>query len=82
MSEISDMVVPMLQSIQTEQRALRARVDGIAENVAEMKDELDAIKGYMTYQMGLTTQHQSNIDDIRKEIADLKRRMAELEGRS
>ena len=82
MSEIKDMVMPMLQSIHTEQRAMRARVDGISENVAEIKDDVDAIKGYMTYQMGLTTQQQSNLDDIRKDINDLKRRMAVLETRS
>jgi chromosome segregation ATPase len=81
MSEIKDMVLPMLQSIQTEQRALRARVDGIAENVAETKDDVEAIKGYITYQMGLTSQNQSNIEDIKKDISDLKRRIAELEQR-
>jgi flagellar motility protein MotE (MotC chaperone) len=81
MSEIKDMVMPMLQSIQTEQRAMRARVDGIAENVAEIKDELETIKGFTTFHMGLTTQNQSEIADLRKDMADLKKRMAALEGR-
>ena len=82
MSEIRDMVVPLLQNIQAEQKALRARVDGIAENVVELKDEFDTIKGYITYQMGLTSQQQVQIEDIRKDIADLKRRMAAVETRS
>jgi polyhydroxyalkanoate synthesis regulator phasin len=81
MSEIKDMVMPMLKSIQTEQRATRARVDGIAENVAEAKHDLDTIKGYITYHMGLTTQNQSDIADLRKDVSDLKKRMATLEGR-
>ncbi len=81
MSEIKDMVMPMLKSIQSEQRAMRARVDGIAENVAESKDDLDTIKGYITYHMGLTTQNQSDISDLRKDVSDLKKRIAALEGR-
>jgi len=80
-SEIKDMVMPMLKSIQTEQRAMRARVDGIAENMAEIKDDLDVIKGYTTFHMGLTTQNQSDIADLRKDLADLKKRIAVLEGR-
>jgi archaellum component FlaC len=86
MSEIKDMVIPMLQKLQQDVSAGFKRVDGkvtnIAENIAEMKDELDAIKGYVTFQMGLTSQQQSNIDDLRKDIADLKRRISALEGRS
>jgi polyhydroxyalkanoate synthesis regulator phasin len=81
MSEIRDMVIPMLQSIQTEQRAMRARVDGIAEHVAEMKDDVETIRGFTTFHMGLTTQNQSEIADLRKDLADIKKRMAALEGR-
>jgi hypothetical protein len=85
-SEIKDMVVPLLQKLQQDVAAgfkrVDAKVTNIAENVAEVKDDAEAIKGYVTYQMGLTSQQQSHIEDIRKEIADLKSRMAALEARS
>ncbi|MGL5114925.1 MAG: hypothetical protein ACRC7C_06325 [Beijerinckiaceae bacterium] len=86
MSEIKDIVMPMLQKMQLDMATNFRRIDGkitnISENVAEMKDELDTIKGYITFSMGLTTQHQSAIADFRKEMADMKRRLAELESRS
>jgi polyhydroxyalkanoate synthesis regulator phasin len=82
MNEIKDMVVPMLQGIQTELKVLRARADTNAEDMAEVKDDLDVMKGYITYHMGLTSQNQSDITDLRKDVTELKRRMAALEGRS
>jgi chromosome segregation ATPase len=85
MSEIKDMVMPMLQKMQqdmaTNFKRLDARTATNAEDMAEVKDDLDTIKGYITYHMGLTTQNQSDIADLRKDVSDLKKRMAMLEGR-
>jgi hypothetical protein len=86
MSEIKDMVVPMLQKLQqdmaTNFKWIDAKVTSISETVLETKEEVEAVKGYITYQMGLTSQHQTLIDAMRKEMADLKRRVSALESRS
>ena len=75
MSEVTDLIMPVLQKLQQEMVGLRAKVDDIAERQLEQGETLDDMKRYMTFHMGVTMQHSSD-------IADIKTRMTAIETRS
>lgn len=70
MSEISDLVMPVLQKIQKDVadgfRRTDVNLHGIAEDQLRHREKLDAIEGYLTFHMGLTTRQQADIDLCRR----------------
>jgi hypothetical protein len=72
MSEVTDLVLPILQRMQSEMSGLRAKVDDIAERQLEQGEMLEEMKGYMTFHMGITMQHMSDLADIKKRLTVLE----------
>ena len=82
MADNRDLVLPILQKMQADMTALRAKVDDIAEGVTAARDEIGDLKTFVTFHVGRTTETESIVDSLRKDLADLKRRVAVLESRS
>lgn len=82
MAENRDLVLPILQKMQTDLTALRAKVDDIAERQLADSERIDAIHTSVVFHMGRTLEGEAQIDTLRKDLADLKRRVAALESRS
>lgn len=74
MSEVTDLVMPVLQKIQQELSSLRGKVDDIAERQVEQGETLDDLKRYVTFHMGITMQHASDISDIKTRLAAIEAR--------
>ena len=74
MSEVTDLVMPVLQKIQQEMSSLRSKVDDIAERQLEQGEALDDLKRYVTFHMGITMQHASDISDIKAKFIKIETR--------
>lgn len=74
MSEVTDLVMPILQKIQQELSSLRGKVDDIAERQLEQGEALDDLKRYVTFHMGFTMQHASDISDIKSRLTAIEAR--------
>ena len=59
MSEVTDLVMPVLQKVQTELTRLNGKADNIAEEQLRHGERLESIERYMIFHMGLTTQQKS-----------------------
>jgi len=55
MPEPIDAIMPILQRIQADISAIRGRLDDMGEQLLANTSKLEAIEGYMTYHMGLTS---------------------------
>jgi hypothetical protein len=84
MSEVTDIIVPILQRIQADvaelkrdlsdtKQALGGKIDGVTER-------MDAFEDYFTYTMGLTQQNTLDIKRLHSEIAAIKARLDVPEG--
>lgn len=82
MSEVKDIVLPILQKMQTDMGALRGKVDGISENVLDVKEKLGSVEGLMTWHLGLTSEGRHAIEELQKSLKALEQRVARLETRS
>ena len=56
MAETQDAMLSILRNIQQDMKALRAKVDDIAESLLEVKTEVSTLNRYMSHHMGVTTQ--------------------------
>ena len=75
MSEVTDLIMPVLQDLSDIRRGLEAKINDIVERQLEQGETLDDMKRYMTFHMGVTMQHSSD-------TADIKTRMTAIETRS
>jgi len=84
MSEVTDIVVPILQRIQADlgevkrdlsdtKVVLGAKIDAVTARMEEFED-------YFTYTMGLTQQNKVDIHRVRTEIAAIKAQLNEPGG--
>lgn len=77
MSEVVDLVMPVLQRIQQDmtdmRRGLEAKINDIAERQLEQGETLDEVKRYMAYHMGITFQHSADIADIKSRLSTLEK---------
>jgi ribosomal protein L19E len=86
MAETKDAVMPLLKKIQKDiadsRKSIEAKVNDVAATVLGHSEKLDEIEGLMTYHLGITSQHVHDIKSLRKELKDIKARIAALESRS
>lgn len=82
MVEPTDVIVPILQRIQTDLAALTGKVDAQGEVLAEHGTKLDAIEGYLTYQLGMTSRTMANVESLKSDILKIKKRMDAFEQQS
>jgi hypothetical protein len=73
MSEVTDIVVPILQRLLTDLGDVKPQIEALT-------DRIDAFEDYFTYTMGLTQQHTLDIRRLRTEIAAIKARLNGPEG--
>ncbi len=54
MSEVTDVILPILQRIQADISDLKRKVDLLTERMDRMTERMDTFEDYFTYTMGLT----------------------------
>lgn len=81
MSEISDVVLPILQRIQADLGQVRTDVGDLKVEVLDQREILERVQGYITFTVGLHGENRADVQGIQAEIADLKKRLAVLEAR-
>ena len=78
-----DGVFPILQRIQADlaetKRELGGKIDANAATLAEHGRKLDAIEGYLTYQLGITTRTIADVEALKSEIREIQQRVKVLE---
>lgn len=79
MAEPTDVIVPILQRIQGDVAEVRRDVAEVKRAQEEHGEKLDAIEGYLTYQLGITSRHDADVEALKEQIAEVKRRLKTLE---
>jgi len=78
-SEVSDIIVPILQCIQADlgdvKRDLADTKHDLAAKIDAVTARMDAFEDYFTYTMGVTQQNKTDIHRIRTEIAAIRSRL-------
>jgi len=64
MVEPTDVILPILQHIQTDIAALTRTVDSHTE-------KLDAIEGYLTYQLGIGSRTIADVEALKSDIREI-----------
>jgi hypothetical protein len=79
MSEITDIIVPILQRIQADlaevKRDLLDTQRGLGAKIDNFTTRMDDFEGYFTYTMGLTQQNKADIQRLRADVAAIKARL-------
>ena len=72
MSEITDVVLPILQRIQADISDLKREVSGLTER-------MDKIESYVTYSLGVISQNKADLDRQGRSLLEIARRVEALE---
>ena len=81
MSEITDVVLPILQKIQADIAGLKTDVSDRKGDTQDSREILERMQGYVTFTVGLHGENRADIQAIQTEILDLKNRLAMIEAR-
>ena len=79
MSEITDIVVPILQRLQADMGELKRKVDRLERLYSDIADRMEKIESYVTYSLGLISQNKADIDRQGRSLLELARRVEVLE---
>jgi hypothetical protein len=83
MVEPTDAIMPILQGIQADiaeiKRSQAVRFDSIDKTLADHTEKLREMNGYLSFNLGITVRHTSEIDAMRVELDAIKRRLSALE---
>jgi hypothetical protein len=89
MAEPTDAILPILKNIQDrildvrkEQQSAKERLIVITDAVQEVQDVVTEIRGDNLAHLGLTTKHRMDFENLQRDMAELKSRIAVLESRS
>ncbi len=89
MADPTDAILPVLKNIQDnlsgvrkEQQLAKERLIMITDAVHEVQDVVSEIRGDNLAHLGLTTKHRMDFENLQRDLADLKTRIAVLESRS
>jgi len=80
MSEVTDLVLPILKGIQSDIADLKHDVGGLKLDIGAITERMDSFEDYFIYTMGLTQQNKADIKRMRSEIAAIKARLNGPEG--
>lgn len=79
MAEAVDVIVPILQKIQSDiaetRRDLGGRIDRLSSQVGSLVDRMEIFENYFTFTMGLTSQNKADIAQVSSELKALKARV-------
>lgn len=81
MAEPTDAVIPILRRIQSDVSGLGRDMTEVKHTLAEHSEKLDSIEGYLTFSLGIQQRHVADIESIKEQITEVKRRLAILEKR-
>jgi hypothetical protein len=79
MSEVTDIIVPMLQRLQTDVGDLKRTGDKLEVLIETMSNRLDNIESYVTYSPGLISQNKADVDRLGRSMLEVGRRVEALE---
>ena len=79
MAESTDVILPILQRIQSDVADLKRDVADLKQGMADVNTKLSEMNGYLSFNLGITSRHSFEIDAIRKEGEAVKRRLHVLE---
>ena len=79
MPEPVDMIVPMLQRMQTDISDIKTCVSSLDARVGNLEERFEAIGTYITFTVGLHAQNKADAEANAEEIAEIKRRIDALE---
>ena len=79
MVEPTDVIVPILQRIQADLATLVRKVDAQGDALNHQSGKLDAIEGYLTYQLGMTSRTVADVEALKGDILKIKKRMDAFE---
>ena len=80
MSEVTDIVVPILQRLQTDLGDVKRQIEVLTDRVNALTERMDAFEDYFTYTMGLVQQHSLDIRRLRTDIAAINAHLDGPEG--
>ncbi len=79
MSEVTDVVLPILQRIQADVADVKRDVGEMKATLAEHTDKFEEIEIYLAYATGLASQNKADARSIKSEIRTIKQRLEALE---
>jgi hypothetical protein len=72
-------MMPILQRIQTDIATLTRDVALLSRTASSHTEKLDAIEGYLTYQLGISSRTIADVEALKSDIREIKRRVEVLE---
>ena len=79
MAEPTDAIVPILQGTQTDVAETKRELARNTAVLTKQGEKLEAIEGYLTYQLGITGRTVADIEALKAEITAIKKRVDALE---
>jgi hypothetical protein len=83
MSEVTDLVLPILQKVQADIGEVKRDVADLKRELAEVKVEhgqrFDDMEIYLAYATGLASQSKADVKSVRSEVTAIKQRLEALE---
>jgi len=79
MIEPTDAILPILQSIQADAADTKREIEKIRVTLGQHGRKLDAIEGYLTYQLGISSRTIADVEALKSDILEIKRRVEVLE---
>jgi hypothetical protein len=79
MVEPTDAILPILQRIQADVADTKRDMEKINLTLSQHGKKLDAIEGYLTYQLGISSRTIADVEALKSEILEIKRRVEVLE---
>lgn len=61
MSEVKDLVMPMLKGIQGKLTGVESKLNEVAATTQKTAEKVEELEGLITFHLGLTTGHTSDI---------------------
>lgn len=71
MSEITDIVLPVLQKLQAEISAIRASLNEVRVTQLEQAEKLDDLNGYVTGALGYIGRHEIDLVEMKRAMKEL-----------
>jgi len=79
MSEVTDLVLPVLQRVQADLAEVKREIADIKSVQAEHGQRFDDLEIYLAYATGLASQSKADVRSVKSEIRAIKQRLETLE---
>ena len=79
MSEVTDVIVPILQRMQGDLADLKRDMASLKQILSEHSQKFEELEIYTAYETGLGTQNKADLQAIKKTIKAMEQRLSSLE---